>query len=219
MEEIKFEGVAPRKRGAKDDTDDGREARLAAMEARIDEKLARLESATALPDDDPHPVYMVTGPGNYFSRDCVLYPPGTKIRDKRGDMPLNQELVPLNKAAHDAMTAYLATLPDGGILSPTERDELIPQAQIELRDDKDKYASKRQFNIACMKRALEIKAAREGYDPNDVMPKMPEMPDPNVPMMGHVRISSNTGFVPADRLFPQGARHSVVGSETEIVRG
>lgn len=173
--------------------------------------------------DDPIPMYRVTGPGSFFSRDCVLYPPGAIIKDKTQRMALNQELEPLNGAAKERMSSYLATLPDGGVLTPWERDELISQAQLELRDDREKYATKRQFNIACMRRAIEIKAERDGFlDPNDVLPKFPQAPDPNTPMMANVRISNNTGtdFSGASRMFTGGARRSAfpAGSETELVR-
>lgn len=219
MEMEDIQEAPARKRRASAESDD----RIAALEARLAQmqELIIQQSKPAGYYDDALPRYRVTGPGHFFSRDCVLYPPGAIIVDKTGCMALNQELEPLNAVAEANTRKYLATLPDGGILDAHERDELLMQAISELKDEREKYATKRAFNIACMQRAIEIKAERAGYDPADILPKYPRQADPNVPMMANVRISNNTGtdFTGASRMFTGGARRSAfpAGSETELV--
>jgi hypothetical protein len=95
--------------------------RLKAELAARDQELAAEREANAelaaiapmQPLADP-PEYEILGPNSFFSKDCVLYPPGSVIRDTFGTIVPNEEMLPLNEAAEERMDAYLATLPGGG---------------------------------------------------------------------------------------------------------
>lgn len=196
---------------------------VAALRMQVARLTEAFEQATAQPeDDDPYPLYEVAGPGTFISRDNVQYPPGMIFRDKTGMMIPNQEMVPLNAAAERNMAAYLATLPDHGALSPKEKDELIPQAGYELRNET--FASQADYHAAVMERALAIKHKRDGRLPDPL--RMPTRPDPNVPLMSNVRIQQTriddrAALGHPGRLFSGGARPTPwpAGSETEVYRG
>ena len=192
---------------------------LAEQGAQIAQLTDLVQRGMALPeDDDPYPLYEI-GIGGYFSRDCVNYPPGAMMRDKTGYLVPNQEWQPLNAAAARNMDAYLASLPDKGILTPKERDDLIPQAELELRNDA--FASESDRKVAVLERALNLKRRQAAG-----VTAHRGRPDPNVPIMSNVRIQqSNTDDKAAmggpGRLFPGGARPTPhpAGSETELYRG
>lgn len=204
----------------------GGDEEITVLRAQVARLTEIVEQVTAVPeDDDPYPLYEVAGPGHFFSRDCVLYPPGATIRDKRGDMPLNQELIPLNAAAERNMHNYLMTLPDHGALTSHEKDDLITQAGYELRNET--FASQFDWNKAVMNRALNLKRERSGTlgTARDNIPRMPRRQDPNVPIMSNVRIQQtrpeDRATLGVGRLLPGGARPTAfpAGSETEIYRG
>lgn len=199
----------------------GGEDQLAALRAEIKAELKAelMAEFTAVPeDDDPYPLYEV-GSGGYFSRDCVNYPPGALFRDKTCRIIPNQEWRPVNEAAARAMAEYEASLPDKGLLSPKERDELIPQARIELRNRE--FVSDGEREEAVMARAMYLKRKLDGG-----MATLRGRPDPTVPMMANVRIQQNTfedrgAIGQPSRVIPGGARPTAwpAGSETELYRG
>lgn len=193
----------------------GGDEEITALRAQVARLTEIVEHVTAVPeDDDPYPLYEV-GIGGYFSRDCVNYPPGSMFRDKTGAIIPNQEWRPLNEAAALAMAAYEATLPDKGLLTPKERDELIPQARIELRNVE--FATDSEREDAVMKRAMYLKRKLDGG-----MTTLRGRPDPNIPMMSSVRIQQ--AYDPREtvgRHLPGGVRATPhpPGSETELYRG
>lgn len=197
----------------------GGDEELAALRAQVSRLTEIVEQVTSVPeDDDPYPLYEV-GQGGYFSRDCVNYPPGAIFRDKTCNIVPNQEWKPLNEAAMRNMAAYEASLPDKGLLSPKERDELIPQAEMELRQRE--FSSQEAKHLAVMERALYLKRRLDGG-----MAALRGRPDPNVPMMSNVRIQRNdvtdrAAIGHPGRMFPGGARPTPhpTYSETELYRG
>jgi hypothetical protein len=209
--EIIAETVTRRRRNGGDEE-------MAALRAQVARLTEIVGHVTAAPDDDdPYPLYEV-GIDGFFSRDCVLLPPGAVFRDKTGMLIPNQEWKPLNGAAERNMTAYLASLPDGGILSPKERDELVPQCEIELRDVE--FPSPAARRRKALENAIAIKMQQTGQMLHR------GRPDPGVPMMANVRIQTNTyddkgALGHPGRMFAGGARPTAwpAGSETELYRG
>jgi hypothetical protein len=146
-----------------------------------------------LPEDE-QPLWEVAGPNSFFSPDCVLYPPGSVIQDPYGTMPLNPELIPLNPAAEMRIDAYLASLPGEGALS----HENIVEAALQLRprDGEDPIAAA-AYHGKLLERAMLLKFQQEGRIPpapgeklGPQRAKRAERPDPNIPIMGGVRIKA-----------------------------
>ena len=174
------------------------EAEIRAKDAEIaarDDQVADLAAAAGpmpLPEHE-QPVFEIAGPGSFFSNDCVLYPPGSIIRDIYGDLPLNTEMIPCNEPAKLRLDEYLSTLPGEGQVST----ELILESAFELRpkEGEDPIALA-AFQAKALELALIKKFKAEGRIPPGPGERVrPDRPQPvrysaDIPIMTNTRIRS-----------------------------
>ena len=189
-------------------------ARLQHQLESMETRFVALESASGgmelLPPEEV-PVFEI-GPGGYYSPDDVLYPEGVQIEDITGRMPLNEQLIPLNRPAEMRLERYLRTLPQHG----TPNHEFVLEAAFRqlatLQGMGDTPEARSAFGERVLEEAGKLKMKQLGLLPGNDMPRggapRPAHRAGNVPIMPNTRIRSDAsplGHIIPDRVPMRGA--------------
>jgi len=135
----------------------------------------------AMPEE---PFYECIEP--FYSADDVYYPAGARFVDVTGEMVPNEQMIPLNAAAEERMSEYLASLPHA---QRTPTLENLVQAAMKVRpregDDPKLMA---EFQSRMLREAIELQHGVSAEHLSPASPRPVPRSRANVPMMPNTRI-------------------------------